>query len=118
MDRLTERFKGVGMTESEIMHNGHRWGPAFFPDKDGYQEYDAILNRLAAYEDTGLMPDEIPQLQAQLKAALEDLSYIHHAGLKGCEICANKEQCKELGKHIGNCTSFEWRGPQPPKREK
>ncbi len=58
MDRLTDRFKGVGMDEPEIMHNGHRWGPAFFPG-DGYKEYDAILDRLAAYEDTGLEPDEI-----------------------------------------------------------
>lgn len=59
MERLTERFKGVGMTESEIMHNGHRWGPAFFQG-NGYKEYSTILDRLAAYEDTGLAPDEIP----------------------------------------------------------
>lgn len=65
MERLTEWFKGEGMTEPEIMHNGHRWGPAFFPSKEGYKEYDAILSRLAAYEDTGLEPEEIQKMKQE-----------------------------------------------------
>jgi hypothetical protein len=77
-----------------------------------------ICDRLAAYEDTGLEPDEIPQLEAQLDAALEDLYYIHCAGQKGCKICRNAGQCGESDSHIGDCAGFEWRGPQPPKEEK
>ena len=77
-----------------------------------------VVDRLAAYEDTGLEPDEIPQLKAQLDAVLEDLYYIHCAGQKGCAICRNADQCGEQDSHIGDCVGFEWRGPQPLKEEK
>ncbi len=65
------------------------------------------FDRLAAYEDTGLTPEEIPQLKAQLKAAPEDLYYIHCAGKKCCAICRNSDRCEESDSHIGGCTGFE-----------
>jgi len=82
------------------------------------KKVSAAILRLAAYEDTGLSPDEIQRLKAQLESALEDLYYIHYAGQKGCEICRNSDQCGESDSHIGECAGFEWRGPQPPKEEK
>lgn len=66
-NRLTKRFdRGDGVIE--VSHFGHRYGRAFFPVKHDYDEYVMMLERLAAYEDTGLSPDEVA-------AAMRDGTY-------------------------------------------
>lgn len=108
----------------------------------GYCEHwQHILDRLAAYEDTGLTPEEIMGLcemdrrakmaevlrelpavdavpaaiQAQLDAAMCDLKLVAN-----CDVCKNAMQnggccrggCRGL---VGSKYSFEWRGETAPK---
>lgn len=87
---------------------------------DGNRSYYEVYDRLAAYEDTGLMPDETPNLKAQLNAAIADL--------KSCKIdrvrtCANYQKCVDKAKEefrmmpcmSKSCPGWEWRGSQLPK---
>ena len=69
MDRLTKRGKGICVGLS-----------ACFDECDhavsgcDCARVRGALNRLAAYEDTGLAPDEIPQLQEKYNTAIKALS--------------------------------------------
>ena len=68
MERLTKRCdRGDGVIE--VIHYGHRYGRAFFPVKHEYDEYVTIIDRLAAYEDSGLEPEEVKRVQETLVTA-------------------------------------------------
>lgn len=61
-----------GSSHEQLYCFGHLWGPAFFKqNSDDYKEYLSIVQRLKAYEDTGLEPEEIPVLLDRLKRASE-----------------------------------------------
>ena len=51
MERLTCRRNDDGFINANVLLRGKRFGPAFFPDKEDYQDYSAALDRLAQYED-------------------------------------------------------------------
>ena len=65
------------------------------------------VDRLAAYEDTGLDPEEIEQLKRERDAAIEDLS-------GQCEYCLNEKDCVTRKGEHWNC--WEWRGVQKEER--
>lgn len=51
MERLTCRRNEEGFKNANVLLRGKRFGPAFFPDKEDYQDYSDALDKLAAYED-------------------------------------------------------------------
>lgn len=57
MDRLTRRSEVSGI----MLVRGHGLGPAYFDSKRDYKIYCEAIDRLAAYEDTGLEPEEIAE---------------------------------------------------------
>ena len=91
-----------------------------------YTEIDEILNQLAAYEDTGLSPADIPALTARAEAAeaerdacKADLQSIVTQSVKDmekrnwtppCRYCSKYFVCDYIPEESGCC--FEWRGPQ------
>ena len=77
-----------------------------------YTEIDEILNQLAAYEDTGLSPADIPALTARAEAAEADLRKCAPCWLckKKCGIFDALDQRKD-----GCCPNFEYRGSQAGK---
>lgn len=87
MERLTSRqaIKHSDGTEHiETYCHGHRYGPAAFSqkwgssDKQEYKNYCEMVDRLAAYEDAGLEPSEIPTgLElAKVFAAMQELKHL------------------------------------------
>ena len=49
-----------GSYHEQLYCFGHLWGPAYFrKDSADYKEYLSIVQKLKAYEDTGLTPEEI-----------------------------------------------------------
>jgi hypothetical protein len=86
-ERLTSRqtIKHADDTEHiETYCHGHRYGPAAFPSKYGtsnpqeYKNYCEMVDRLAAYEDTGLTPEQIQSQQQEierLNKVLDDWKY-------------------------------------------
>ena len=77
-----------------------------------YTEIDEILNQLAAYEDTGLSPADIPALTARAEVAEADLRKCSPCWLckKKCGIFDALDQRKD-----GCCPNFEYRGSQAGK---
>ena len=80
-ERLTSRqtIKHADDTEHiETYCHGHRYGPAAFPSKYGtsnpqeYKNYCEMVDRLAAYEDTGLTPEQIQSQQQEIAGLLAD----------------------------------------------
>lgn len=57
MERLTERTNLPGFLP--VLLRGRALGPAYFQEERDYTDYSDALERLAAYEDTGLEPEEI-----------------------------------------------------------
>lgn len=57
MERLTERSSGA----LPILVRKRAFGPAYFSSQRDYQDYRDAIDRLAAYEDTGLEPKEIQE---------------------------------------------------------
>jgi len=55
MERLTERSSFSDL----VLVRGRGLGRAYFAEDRDYKDYCDALNRLAAYEDTGLEPEEI-----------------------------------------------------------
>lgn len=53
MERLTKRSSGP----LPVLVRGKALGPAYFMSEEEYEDYRDALNRLAAYEDTGLEPE-------------------------------------------------------------
>ena len=73
---------------------------------------DAIAERLAAYEDTGLTPDEVAALRRERDALLTDLrgdcaSCVHRDENAKSDVCQTCPQPGGAG--FGN---WEWRGPR------
>jgi len=56
------------------------------------------------------LQSELARVTAEKEAAVEDMTYIHFAGRRGCEICANNDVCKRQDSHIGKCDDFDWHG--------
>lgn len=69
MERLTCRRNDDGFINANVLLRWKRFGPAFFPDKQDYQDYSDALERLAQYEDTGVDPEEIKRIQETLVTA-------------------------------------------------
>lgn len=71
------------------------------------------VDRLAAYEDTGLDPEEIEQLKRERDAAIEDCSGY-------CNSCQFEKGCAKHDMndaaptrwYYGDCEDWEWRGVQ------
>lgn len=84
------------------------------------KKVSAAILRLAAYEDTGLEPNEIKALAERESAAVADLESCR---LDHVRTCANYQKCFDKAKEefrmtpcmSKNCPGWEWRGPQPPK---
>lgn len=57
MERLTCRRNDDGFINANVLLRGKRFGPAFFPDKQDYQDYSDALERLAQYEDNIFSPE-------------------------------------------------------------
>lgn len=78
-----------GGSHEQLYCFGHLWGPAYFKEgsKD-YKEYLSIVQKLKAYEDTGLTPEEImggkmltgwiPVEEQLPEPGTEVLTYIKH----------------------------------------
>lgn len=66
------------------------------------------LERLAAYEDTGLEPEEITRLKSERDAAVEDMR------MPVCLACGKyRVTCRpKRDKLADGCQTFTWRGPQ------
>ena len=77
---------------------------------------DMIIDRLGAYEDTGLTPEEIISIQKEnaelkelLKLAFDDIRGIV-TGMEECELCKNNdvgENIKYCHKHDFDCKNCE-----------
>lgn len=90
-------------------------------------------NRLAAYEDTGLTPEEIEKLRGQNRQLMLERNYVMsiiadvRKGGKTwmCQYCAH---CKGIVSGMADCDSkklcvmpysqFELKRPEPPKEER
>lgn len=68
MDRLTKHSTNIMFTDSDVMVEGMRLGTAAFESPGYYQHYVKIINKLAAYEDTGYSPLEIKSLEGEWNA--------------------------------------------------
>lgn len=77
MERLTERSSGM----LPVLVRKRALGPAYFTSQRDYKDYRDAIDRLAAYEDTGLDPEEIEGPYDNLKAHLFDVE----ADLKACQ---------------------------------
>ncbi len=115
MDRLTERSEHGFAYIKETRHGlGGR-------NLIKRASVDDLVNRLAAYEDTGLTPDEIEAMKVELAEAQRYIYGEAEADMKRiaddidgetdacypCAICAkNNRECDASD----NC--FKWRGPQ------
>lgn len=110
MERLTERNKhGIAVMRLDLP-----WGTS-------------MVDRLAAYEDTGLTPAEIATLKAERDAAVRDFMEYTQAWWNDgerfpCEWCEHNDSpyCRSIEKENsgGPCAGefFRWRGPQKPEQ--
>lgn len=93
---------------------GYCWTKLAFSDVAIME--DMIIDRLGAYEDTGLTPEEIitihkenAELKELLKLAFEDIRGIV-IGMEECELCKNNdvgENIKYCHKHDFDCKNCE-----------
>lgn len=68
MNRITKRDQLPDGTRG-IFHFGHWYGKAHFSTDEEHKEYNEILRRLAAYEDTGMSPEEIQKINDNIRWA-------------------------------------------------
>ncbi len=78
MDRLTSTQiieHADGTTHEQMYCFDHLWGPAYFKKgtKD-YDEYLQLVKRLVEYENTGLTPEQIKEMDRLYKAKSEELA--------------------------------------------
>ena len=69
MDRLTQHSKTTMFTDSDVMVEGKRLGPAAFEGLSYYRHYVKIINRLAELEDRFCNE---PQTHGDLIRAMSD----------------------------------------------
>lgn len=111
MERLTFKLgNSYGLEDKASSKVG------LFTDYDGFYAYLVSTNRLGAYEDTGLTPEEIitihkenAELKELLKLAFEDIRGIV-IGMEECELCKNNdvgENIKYCHKHDFDCKNCE-----------
>lgn len=118
MERLTERDEDGAVTLK----------------CDIYAGINKMVLRLADYEDTGMTPEEIPALKAELYAAVRDLKEMGYRYGFTCEVCANRrgtkdnpcyypanvdvddKMCRTCDRcpcgHCDGVSQWEWRGPK------
>lgn len=103
MDRFTYRDNGV---------------PVLRHDLSPVQRLYQSVERLAAYEDTGLTPEEIIAMKAERDAAVQDLNYVMQT-THLCPVCGKDKDCPvhTEGGDTELCFPI-WRGPQSPCQEK
>ena len=78
MDRLTSTQiieHADGSTHEQMYCFDHLWGPAYFKKgtKD-YDEYLQLVERLVEYENTGLAPEQIKEIDRLYKAKCKELA--------------------------------------------
>lgn len=80
-----------------------------------------LRERLKAYEDTGLTPEDVSALEAERDAAVADLESLMKCsdGFEACLLCKKKKICKEMLDKTAVLGSDEilicapkWHGPQ------
>lgn len=114
MERLTLR-PDIGLDEIWFENSADPEGAYTIRDIAKYGRcdvLDAIAERLAAYEDTGLTPDEVAAMRRENDALLEDLrgdcaSCVHRDKNAKSDVCQTCPQPGGAG--FGN---WEWRGPR------
>ena len=71
-------------------------------------DIDTALMRLAAYEDTGLMPEDVDKYEKALGAQFKSLT-----AMKNKYVAMRNELCQYCGKykqsHNGTCDVCKWR---------
>ena len=95
--------------ERLTMHTPDNFGYAEYQLKPGVDEQDAV-SRLAAYEDTGLSPADIPALTARAEAAEAERD---RAIKQMCRFCKSLD--KKAGIKPVCAADCEWRGQQAGK---
>ena len=78
-----------------------------------------LAARLAAYEDTGLDPEEIEQLKRERDAAIEDLNKLRKKTGWKCEYCYYSDNYDRdicCGCEYNNDNNWKWRGVQKEER--
>ena len=109
MERLTKR-KIDGVDGSIIIKRNNKYMTAC----EAVPGINAVIIKLAHYEDTGLTPDEVAALKSERDAAVNDIYKI-----RPCLLCANskvigdRQKCVkcDFEKYIENENiHFQWRG--------
>lgn len=87
---------------------GYCWTKLAFSDVAIME--DMIIDRLGAYEDTGLTPEEIISIQKEntelkelLKLVVSDVF-----NTNDCEICSDIEECTLRETFNGHCGFWKW----------
>ena len=113
MGRLTFRNSDAEYL-GDLAHRAQSCEPINVIDQHDKAALDAVVERLAAYEDTGFSPEEIAVLRAKLDAAVKDARDNAH---DQCRICARyqaKRRCEldddPNGKDCGGFWRWVWRG--------
>lgn len=119
MERMTEKRNGLNVIP--LRRDGSpEWCVSQNQNDGTISVFGAAADTLAAYEDTGLEPSEIAEIQAEnaklrelLKLAMEDLKICSFQPCNYCEVCKygkNDDLCPFLMCTIGaNDSEFYWR---------
>ena len=106
MDRITHTNKGMAWYKSDLL--------LLEPCELSIPQIAEVIRHLAAYEDTGLTPEEVKEKVRQLDTIVERYG-LYHDG-RGDAILELLKACKEgrlkivkkppEGAHCGNCSDF------------
>ena len=101
MERLTKRI------DQHVYYTRGKYTETLPAEMDTADTRKA-LERLAAYEDAGLEPEEITRLKSERDAAVEDMR------IPVCLACGKyRVTCRpKRDKLADGCQTFTWRGPQ------
>ena len=92
-------------------------GEGIYGDWDVPEKYRGDdVDRFAAYEDTGLDPEEIERLKRERDAAIEDLEEIMFCGGRNIDTCDYCKNAKCYGRGGRDLCDPEWRGIQKEER--
>ena len=128
MDRLTKEFKPGWFGLVKVKENEQE------VDSPYPNTLRAILEsfkRLGEYEDTGLTPEQVAELQTdrdawkrRAEAAEKDLELVakllmEHQKAQMCEVCLGKYDPNECAHHCSWSlnSAFKWRGPRDEGKE-
>lgn len=81
MNRLTQHSKTTMFTDSDVMVEGQRLGPAAFEGLSYYRHYVKIINRLAELEDRFCNEPQTHGDQIRAMTDEELAAYLGHASL-------------------------------------